>query len=178
MEHTSIYMMHDLKQLSSHPIPDGFEFCLLEREEEGKHWAEIAAATGEFQDISQALERFSTEFAAHLSEAKKRIIFLKTTDGRYAGTASAWFGKWNNDMIGRLHWVEIIPEFQGQKLGRPLITKALKLLSQYHDQAYLKTQPSSLTAIHIYLAIGFKPVTQTTGEELAWNHILNQLNKN
>lgn len=177
MENIPIYMLHDLKHIPDYPLPDGFEFSPLNSEKEGEQWAEITTATSEFPDKNQALIRFSTELASDLNKAKKRIIFLKTTTGRYAGTACAWFGKWNGETIGRLHWVEIMPKFQGHKLGRPLIAETLSLLKQYHDKAYLKTQPGSLAAIHLYRDFGFKPAIHTTEEKRAWNHVFNQLNR-
>ncbi|WP_449354234.1 GNAT family N-acetyltransferase [Virgibacillus natechei] len=177
MENTPIYMLHDLTNIPNYTLTNGFEFSLLNSEEERLQWAEITSATGEFQDKKQALERFNIEFASDLIEAKKRIIFLKTTNERYAGTACAWFGKWNGETIGRLHWVEIVPEFQGHRLGRPLIAEALSLLKQYHEKAYLKTQPRSLAAIHIYLDFGFKPAIYTAEDEHAWNHVFDLLNK-
>lgn len=177
MVNTPLYMVHDLDDIPNCPLPDGFKFCLLTREEEREQWAEIATATGQFPDKAQALKRFAAEFAPHLNEVKKRIIFLKTADGKYAGTASAWLGQWQKQTIGRLHWVEIKPEFQGQKLGRPLIAKAIELLSNYHQKAYLKTQPRSLAAIHLYLDFGFTPVMHTAEEGNAWNNVFSQLNK-
>lgn len=177
MENTPIYMTRGLKQIPDYSLPDGFEFSLLHRDEERVQWAEITTATDEFQDKNQALKRFNTELSSDTGEARKRVMFLKTTNGRYAGTASAWFGKWNGKTIGRLHWVEILPEFQGHKLGRPLIAATLTLLERYHDKAYLKTQPRSLAAIHLYLDFGFKPAIHTADEERAWNHVFNQLNR-
>ncbi len=177
MENIPLYMVHDLDDIPNCPLPDGFKLCLLAREEECEQWAEITTAAGEFPDKTQALKRFAEEFAPYLSEAKKRILFLKTADGRYAGTASAWLSKWEKQMIGRLHWVEIKPEFQGQKLGRPLIAKAIELLSNYHQKAYLKTQPRSLAAIHLYLDFGFTPVMHTAEEENVWNDVFSELNK-
>ncbi|WP_167751401.1 GNAT family N-acetyltransferase [Lentibacillus salicampi] len=177
MENSPIYMLHDLKHIPDCPLPDGFHFSLLHHKEEGKQWANLVTETGEFPDESQALARFGSELASDLNEAKKRVIFLKTTDGRYAGTASAWFGKWDDETIGRLHWVEIAPAFQGIKLGRPLIIKALKQLKMYHEKAYLKTQPASLAAIHLYLNFGFKPAIHTADEKCAWNHVFTQLHR-
>ncbi|GGJ95711.1 hypothetical protein GCM10007063_17690 [Lentibacillus kapialis] len=177
MEHQSLYMIHDLKTIPDYPLPDGFEFSLLTREEEGIQWAKITTATGEFPDELRALKRFRAELAATLNTAQERVIFLKTANGKYVGTASAWFGKWNDETIGRLHWVEIIPECQGHKLGRPLIAASLRLLKQHHGKAYLKTQPRSPAAIHLYLDFGFKPVIHAADEKRAWNHVFHELNK-
>ncbi|MDY0393433.1 GNAT family N-acetyltransferase [Virgibacillus halophilus] len=88
---------------------------------------------------------------------KRSIIFITTTDRKTIGTATAWFGTWETKEIGRLHWVEIIPAYQGKKLGRSLIAKAMSWLADYHESAFLKTQTSSQAAIHIYQKLGWKP---------------------
>ncbi|PXY55002.1 N-acetyltransferase [Virgibacillus profundi] len=136
-----------------------------------KNGQQSALATGEFSSEDQALERFAQEFKPHLNEAKKRIIFLETTDGQTAGTATAWYGEWNSEIIGRLHWIEILPEFQGLRLGRPLVAEAMRLLALYHNHAYLKTQITSRAAIHIYKKLGFKPVILHEEEREVWEHI-------
>ncbi|WP_158234629.1 GNAT family N-acetyltransferase [Lentibacillus sediminis] len=173
----NLSILNDTPYIPNHPLPAGYEFSLLTYEEQRHQWAEVTTAAGEFPHKTQALKRFAEEFTPHLTEAKKRILFLKTTNGSYAGTATAWVGEWDKQTIGRLHWMEIKPEFQGQKLGRPLIAKAFELLSNYHHKAYLKTQPRSLAAIHLYLEFGFTPAIQTTAQEVAWNYVFSQLNK-
>lgn len=136
-----------------------------------KSWADILTSTGEFTSKNLALERFTQEFTPWLSLVKKRLVFLETEEGDAVGTASAWFGKFNRVDMGRLHWVEIKPEFQGKKLGRPLITQAMTLLKHYHQTAYLKTQASSGAAIHLYQKLGWQRVITTEEERHIWAEI-------
>lgn len=174
---TPLYMLHQLDDIPNNSLPNSYRFRLFRQKNDSETWAKIVTATGEFPDENKAIERFNNEFKPHPNEVPKRIIFLETSDGHAAGTATAWFGEWNKVTIGRLHWVEITPEFQGKKLGRPLIAEAMKLLSQYHRQAYLKTQESSLAAIHIYNQFGFKPVCTTNEQQTAWDRVFHSLKK-
>ncbi|HLR08735.1 MAG TPA: GNAT family N-acetyltransferase [Bacillota bacterium] len=175
MDNLPLYMTSHLNDIPEYPLPDGFTFCLLSHEQEKEQWAEITTAAGEFTDKQHALQRFATEFAPKLNEVKRRIVFLKTTHDTYVGTATAWFGQWKNQTIGRLHWIAIKPAFQGKGLGKPLVAKAVKLLKQYHHKAYLKTQPRNLTAIYIYRDFGFKPAIHSAAEEQAWNAVFSRL---
>ncbi|MGY0692470.1 GNAT family N-acetyltransferase [Virgibacillus sp. FSP13] len=177
MTETALYMLHDLNDIPNYPLPGGFQFRLYNREDDHETWAKIATATNEFSSKHNALQRFNHEFSTYPADVKRRIIFLETIDGQTIGTATAWFGEWNKETIGRLHWIEIIPEFQGKKLGRPLIAEAMKFLSKYHQKAYLKTQASSQAAIHIYCQFGFKPVYNTEAEQATWDHVFEILKK-
>lgn len=166
-----LYMYHDLSNVPICDLPEGYQFRLYKQESDAKRWAKIVTATNEFSSEEKALERFSTEFLSSKTEIKTRIIFIETTGGQTVGTATAWFGKWDQSVIGRLHWIEIIPEFQGNGLGRPLITKTMQILRNNHSTAYLKTQASSEAAIHLYKQLGWNPIITTKEEELIWKNI-------
>src|SRR5699024_7798028 len=116
MRETPIYMIHDLMDLPNVPLPKGYRFRKFDftRNDEAL-WATIVTATGEFASESEARQRFEDEFQPYPHETAERILFLETTEGRPVGTASAWFGEWNGETIGRLHWIEIIPDFQAKK---------------------------------------------------------------
>ncbi|MBU5468328.1 GNAT family N-acetyltransferase [Virgibacillus sp. MSJ-26] len=168
MSEIPLYMKHDLKNIPHFSLPAGYHFRLFSREEDANLWAKTVTKTDEFSNEENAIKRFNEEFLPHVSEVEKRVVFIETSDGNIAGTATAWFGTWGGQDIGRLHWVEIIPEHQGKKLGRPLITKAMAILSDYHSSAYLKTQESSQAAIHLYQKLGWEPVVRLEQEEQIW----------
>ncbi|MET3697479.1 acetyltransferase (GNAT) family protein [Bacillus oleivorans] len=175
MEVFPLYMLHNLNKIPVFPLPEGFHFRFFQDSTDDINWARITAATGEFNNEQDALNRFNLEFRTNLNEAQKRILFLETTAGQTVGTATAWFGVWSNEIIGRLHWIEIIPEFQGKKLGKPLITEAMNILARYHEKAYLKTQTTSLAAIHLYKKLGWEPAILTKEDQLAWDQLNNPM---
>lgn len=177
MDTTPLYMIHDLNRISDYRLPSGYHFRMFTYNSDREHWANIVTDTGEFTSETQALQRFDREFKPYLNQVKKRIIFIETDDKQVVGTAAAWFGEWNNTIIGRLHWIEIKPAHQGQKLGKPLVANALQLLQRYHKSAFVKTQATSLTAIYIYQQFGFKTVIRTQQEQHVWDDVLRQLNQ-
>lgn len=157
MQETPIYFKHHLKDIPNYPLPKGFRFRFFQDEQDAYIWAKIVTKTKEFPSEQEAMNRFEREFAPYLTDVKQRMFFMET-DQKPIGTGTAWYGNLNGEVIGRLHWIEIIPEYQGKKLGRPLISKAMQLLGRYHSTAYLKTQPSSKAAIHLYGKLGWVQV--------------------
>lgn len=172
MHETPIYMIHDLQHTPQDKLPDGCQFRMLDwNQGDDKTWAKLVTATNEFSNTADAMKRFDQEFRSYPVEASQRILLLETAEGEPIGTACAWYGDWQGQAIGRLHWVEIAPAFQGKKLGKPLIAAAVRLLARFHAKAYLKTQESSLAAIHLYRKLGFYPAITTNDEQDIWNRI-------
>ena len=170
MKSIPLYMFSLLKTIPESALPVGYQFRFFQHGDE-HHWARINVSTKEFPGTDVALERFNQEFYPHLPEVKKRMLFILNEEETPIGTATAWFGKWEGRVIGRLHWVEIIPEYQGKGLGVPLISKAIELLAIYHEEAYLKTQTTSQAAIHLYKKLGFEPVIHSEEEKEGWSLI-------
>lgn len=150
-----IYLKHDLENIETHDLPLGYRFRFYQSESDRHVWAEILQETKEYPTKQEALDRFSKEFLPYLSDVKERMIFLETLDGTVIGTATAWYGKFAGKEMGRLHWVEIIPTYQGRGLGRPLIVEAMKQLRLNHEAAYLSTQTRSKRGIHLYQDLGW-----------------------
>lgn len=158
MSGTPILMEHDLVEIPSYALPDQFRFRFYEQEKDEAIWCEIVTATDEFPNETAAWKRFEEEFKPYKELLSERMIFIETEQGQTVGTATAWFGNWQGDSIGRLHWIEVLPSYQGQGLGKPLISYAMQVLAQFHTKAYLKTQTTSEAAVHIYQKFGWKIV--------------------
>jgi ribosomal protein S18 acetylase RimI-like enzyme len=125
------------------------------------HWARIEQAAGEFKSAEAALKRFRDEFGEYAAEMEKRCLFVTDERDNPIGTTTAWFGELDGSVIGRIHWVAVVPEHQGRKLAKPLLSAALRTMAQFHDKAYLTTQTTSYKAVGMYLNYGFEPVIRT-----------------
>lgn len=156
MAETSVYLRHNLERIPFYPLPDGFEFTSYKKGDEAQ-WSDILAATGEFIDKAAALDRFHQEMGP-AEDLDERMIFIRNQNFELVGTVTAWYGTVSDIEMGRLHWVEIIPDYQGLGLGRPLISKGMQILKEKHGRAYLKTQNSSRAAIHLYRKLGWYPI--------------------
>jgi ribosomal protein S18 acetylase RimI-like enzyme len=67
----------------------------------------------------------------------KRLYFLMNSEGRYIGTAMAWSAELDGEAQGSLYWLSIIPEYQGKKLAKPLVSTVLKRISEYSRKILL-----------------------------------------
>ncbi|GAA3406443.1 GNAT family N-acetyltransferase [Paenibacillus hodogayensis] len=138
------------------------------------HWARIEHAVGEFATPEAALRRFEEEFGPHTADMEKRCLFVCDGQGTPIGTTTAWYGELDGAALGRIHWVAVVPEHQGNKLAKPLLSAALEVMARYHDEAYLTTQTTSYKAVGMYLNYGFEPVYREPACAEGWE-LINRL---
>src|SRR5699024_7429652 len=168
MERLPIVMKRDdLLNVPDYPLPEGFAVRPFALGDEGL-WADLKVAVDEFPHRDQALARFMSEFVPELDAFSKRSLFLVNEAGQVIGSATAWYGDLLGELMGRLHWVSIRPDYQGRGLSKPLLSEVLKLMAQYHSQVYLTSQTTSFEAVNLYLQYGFKPVLQYDTCDRAW----------
>src|SRR5699024_11960785 len=143
----------------------GVQTCALPISGDENIWANIETRVDEFDSEAAALERFGREFGEHIYEMGDRCFFLMNPRGEAVGTATAWYGDLEGDgnVRGRIHWVGIVPEYQGRGLSKPLLGKAMAILAGFHDAAYLTSQTTSWQAGKKYLGFGFRPVRRGGG---------------
>lgn len=167
--------LHNIPEFS---LPEGFNMRFFKNGEEHL-WARVETAVDEFSTEAAALEHFDREFGQFCDEMEKRCIFLETIGGDVIGTTTAWYGKLEGEdkVSGRIHWVGIIPEYQGKKLSKPLLAKAMQVLAEYHDSAYLTSQTTSYQAVNMYLNFGFEPYVTNETDVEAWTLLEEVLNR-
>ncbi|MDF2714791.1 MAG: hypothetical protein K0R28_1716 [Paenibacillus sp.] len=166
----------NLLDIPDAPLPEGYSLRSFRSGDE-KHWARIEHAVDEFKSTEAAMRHFTEEFAPHIAEMERRCLFVIDRHGVPVGTTTAWYGKLDGGQIGRIHWVAVVPEHQGKKLSKPLLSAALRTLAQFHDKAYLTTQTTSYKAVGMYLNYGFEPVMQTPECPEGWKLIEQLLGK-
>ena len=168
----------NLLDIPQYTLPKEFKIRLFEKGDE-LHWANIETKVDEFKDEKAALERFKNEFGEHIDEMVKRCLFIENEDGEKIATTTAWYGKLEDDqdIMGRIHWVGVVPEFQGQKLSKPLLSAAMNLLATKHSKVYLTSQTTSYQAINMYLKYGFKPLIINPTCLEAWALMEKKLNR-
>ncbi len=168
----------NLDKIPQYPLTEGFYFDFF-KEGDQAAWVNVETRTDEFANEEDAWGRFNREFGSRLDEFSKRCLFLKNKQGEIIGTTTAWYGPLveGEDPIGRIHWVSILPEYQGQGLAKPLLSAAMNLLARHHQKAYLDSSTKNYRAINMYLSYGFKPLIRDTEDLKAWKIIEKSLNK-
>ncbi|HHY08986.1 MAG TPA: GNAT family N-acetyltransferase [Firmicutes bacterium] len=159
----------------SKQLPPGFRLRFYQQGERAA-WARITTQAGEFAHVSAALERFQNEFGPKEAQLPERCLFLENDAKIPIGTAIGWYGRLRSRLLGRLHWVAIIPAYQGLGLARPLISRAINVMAKFHTKAYLTTGTGSFKGIKLYLDYGFKPLIETEKHKIGWRRIEKILN--
>ncbi|QCJ44479.1 GNAT family N-acetyltransferase [Bacillus sp. S3] len=168
----------DLLDIPQYELPPGFRMRLFEKGDE-HHWAKVETSAGEFKDEEAALERFNKEFGDDIDEMTRRCVFIENENGEVIGTTTAWYGDLNDDgeIWGRIHWVGVVPDYQGKKLSKPLLSAAMNILAKHHSKAYLTSQTTSYQAVNMYLNYGFEPYITDPSCEEAWGLLETVLNR-
>ena len=172
-------------------LPDGFSLRWYQPGDEA-HWLRIHAAADHYNEITSQLFRkqFGPEGERGLQSAStgespsginsalqnlcERQCYLLDPRGEVIATGTAWF---NDDFEGarwgRVHWVVIVPDYQGRGLAKPLMSAVCRRLRELgHDRAYLSTSTARITAIRLYLRFGFTPMIRSVEDEAVWKEAL------
>ena len=136
-----------------HSLPTGFSIRAYQSGD-ATHWRAIherADPFNSFDDIT-----FATWFGNDEDQLRARQRFVLAPDGVPIGTATAWF---DSPEIGRVHWVAIVPQFQGRGLARPLLSHIGQTLQELgHNRAVLTTSLERPVAVALYRKFGFEIV--------------------
>jgi len=181
----------NLDNVPEFTLPTGFALRWYQPGDEA-HWQRIHVRADCYNEIMPELFRkqFGTEgkrelpavpaseprrgMNSALHELCRRQCYLLDPKGEVIGTGTAWF---DNDFEGarwgRVHWVALVPEYQGQGLSKRLMTALCRRLRELgHDRAYLSTSAARIPAVKLYLQFGFKPMLRTAADEAIWREIL------
>ncbi|CAF1363280.1 unnamed protein product [Rotaria sordida] len=182
IEYFSVKMFRpNMDSISLYSLPPGYSIELYKpNSNDDQKWSEILVATSEFRTIQQSHELFTKNFLNHKDSylLPERLYFLVNSEGRYIGTAMSWLDKLDGEEQGHLEWVSIIPEYQGKKLAKPLVSIVLKKIAEYSNKCFLDSQTTSWRAINMYADFGFKPYMKMENSEKAWKILSDLCNRN
>lgn len=154
-----LILRHELRDLSSPPLPDGYSFRFYRPGDEDA-WLEIEQSAREFLSAEEGRQSWSRYFGGHEQELTQRMLFLLNPAGRPVATATAYFDAMDTQ-AGWLHWVAVRREEQGKGLSKPLVLRALSLLKEKgYPYACVPTQTTTWLAVKVYLDCGFFPLNR------------------
>jgi len=161
---------HSLDALPEYQLPAGYEIRSYVPGDEHA-WIEIHRQAERFNIIT--MERFIRAFGTDSAELHARQLYLRTAADEPIGTATAWFAcDADGAMIGRVHWVALIPAYQGRGLSKPLLARVCQQLHACrYPRAYLVTSTARLPAINLYLQFGFVPWIRSSTDQAAWQDL-------
>ena len=153
-------ILPELKPIASVPFPAGVTVRPVQEGEAGL-WLSVIRAAETLAEIPD--HQFESAYGDDPAIIAERVYFAVGPEGTPIGSVAAWFGADNREDWGRIHWLYLLPEWQGRGLGRALVVFALnRLVALGHTKAYLTTSTGRPNAIHLYQQFGFQ-VTPPTG---------------
>jgi len=166
-----IMIRESLETIPEFELPEGFELRWYRPGDEVL-WLEIHLKADRYNQITSEL--FQQQFGSDSAQLAQRQCYLVASNGKEIGTATAWFGKDPEfKEFGRVHWVALLPEYQGRGLSKPLLGAVCKRLRDLgHTGAYLSTSAERIPAIRLYLRFGFKPWMRNEQEKNIWQQLL------
>ena len=164
-------LRENLDTIPDFPLPPGFALRWYQPSDE-ENWFRIQSLADHHNKITP--DFFQSQFGTHERLLAERQCYLLDPDGAPIGTGSAWFNdNFEGAKFGRIHWVAIIPDFQGRGLAKPLMTAlCVRLHDLGHDRAYLSTSSARLPAIQLYRSFGFVPLVRSETEAVSWNQVI------
>ena len=162
-----VMIRRDLAGIPQFALPEPFSFRWYQPGDEA-HWLDIHERADKLQTFEP--ETFERQFGRDVEVLRRRQCYLCRGDGLPVGTATAWF---EDDYAGlphgRVHWVAILPAFQGRGLAKPLMTTVCNRLRRLgHVRAYLTTNTARVPAIGLYLKFNFVPLIRHPADRAAW----------
>jgi ribosomal protein S18 acetylase RimI-like enzyme len=160
MLNTRVTMIRrSLAGIPQHPLPAGFAIRWW-RPGDRETWVRIHALAEKFVPATAAV--YDAQFGGNDRELARRQAFLVDATGRAIGTGTAWFDDdYRGQRFGRVHWVAIVPAYQGRGLSKPLLTTVCTRLRELgHERAFLTTNTARVAAIALYQSFGFAVQTE------------------
>jgi GNAT superfamily N-acetyltransferase len=177
VENQAVTMVREhLEDIPMYLLPPAYTLRSFQPGDE-QVWLEIQSSADRYNSITPEL--FTREFGGDQARLVRRQLYLCDTKQVAVGTATAWFDKrYRGKPYGRVHWLAILPEHQGQGLAKPLMTVILQRLKDLgHRRAYLTTSAARFVAINLYLQFGFVAWPRSADERIIWRRLLEGINK-
>src|SRR5262245_43658372 len=165
----------DLENIPQFALPTPYQArCYQPGDEES--WLKIQIEADKFSDFLTP-ELFAGDFGTDPQILAERQFYLLDQLGAAIGTATGWsYDGYRDPSYGRIHWVAILPEYQGQGLAKPLMTLVCNRLKALgHRRAYLDTSTVRVPAINLYLSFGFVPEISTPEDLQVWRELVPHL---
>jgi ribosomal protein S18 acetylase RimI-like enzyme len=108
-------------------------------------------------DLAKEYEGFMSDYFTMTYGGKEELFFAKTLfvcdqQDQPIATCLNWLAY---DEFNTIQWFKVLKEYEGQGIGRALLSIVMQKLEMCDYPVYLHTQPSSFRAIKLYSDFGF-----------------------
>ena len=141
-------------------LPEGYRFVTYVPGDRDA-WIAIERSARELESQAQGEEVWERFFGGRDEALRSRMFFAVSAAGEKVATATAWYDIRREDGPANtmLHWVAVRRDEQGRGLSKPVITRALRRMSEMGcRRAVIPTQTTTWLACKVYLDLGFRPI--------------------
>ena len=163
-----MYRAH-MDDIPRFPLHEGFRFRPF-AEGDAETWVDIQNASNEGWG-GVTMQTFLNDFKGDEAHLADRSWFVVDPDGRDMASITAWWRYNYHRPMGLIHWVAVLPNYQGKGIGKSIMTEAMNRLAKEYPDAYLNTSTSRIPAIKVYLDFGFLPDMDKDKAEEAWEEV-------
>jgi ribosomal protein S18 acetylase RimI-like enzyme len=108
-------------------------------------------------NLAKKYDRFMSDYFTMTYGGKAELFFAKTLfvcdlEDKPISTCLIWKAY---DKFNTIQWFKVLKEYEGQGIGRALLSIVMQELEMCDYPVYLHTQPSSFRAIKLYSDFGF-----------------------
>ncbi|AFY95241.1 GNAT family N-acetyltransferase [Chamaesiphon minutus] len=108
-------------------------------------------------DLAKEYEQFMSDYFNTTYADKEQLFFAKTLfvcdrQDKPIATCLSWKAY---DEFSTIQWFKVLKEYEGQGIGRALLSIVMQEIALHDYPVYLHTQPSSFRAIKLYSDFGF-----------------------
>lgn len=133
------------------PLPQGYHTRLC-RPEELELWGRMNLDDPAYPDYM--MEYFNQVYAPRRQEFFQRCTFVCDADDHPIATCFLWPAY--KEQLHTLHWFKVLPAYEGQGIGRGLLTHLLENLTERDYPIFLHTHPHCYRAVGLYADFGFR----------------------
>jgi len=108
-------------------------------------------------DLAKSYEGFMSDYFATTYGGKEELFFAETlfVCDRHDKPVATCLGWKAYNEFNTIQWFKVLKEYEGQGIGRALLSIIMQKLKMRDYPVYLHTQPSSFRAIKLYSDFGF-----------------------
>ncbi len=164
----------DLNSIPHYTLPPEYRCKWYEPGDE-QVWVDIHVQAEAHVQVT--LDTYRRAFGADEQSLRARQCFLLDPRRMPIATATAWYeDDFHGRPFGRVHWVAVVPEYQGRGLSKPLLAIVLERMSELgHESVFLRTSTGRLPAIGLYQKFGFGPSLHSAEDREVWRQLNDKL---
>ena len=153
----NLFMMcKRLKTEALTELPNGFSFRFC-RQDELDLWKMIHYDQEPDKYLASMTEYFEKVYQPEEETFWKRCLFVCDSMDWPVGTCFSWkaYGQ-----VMTIHWFKVRKEFEGSGIGRALLSKVMREITDAEFPVFLHTHPACTRAIKLYTDFGFSLLTE------------------